>query len=163
MSCRYINKNLLSAYLFVLTLAVYPIAITTALAQSETPPHPSNQPDQRSFWNDIDTRFGGRSKVTGQVFRADNDTIFKPVGTGTYWDGNLDFRLTNETFFTETVFTDVAYQLIGAAGDLIRKTNELEELFPNLPENVSLSARNTRPVTLKRPPKRVSISFQEDF
>jgi len=34
------------------------------------------------------------------------------------------------------VFTDIAYQLIGSGGDTVRKTNELKEMFPNLPANI---------------------------
>jgi hypothetical protein len=120
----------------VLSLAVFQIDSKFARAQSQSPPSPSIQSDEKSFWEDIDTRFGGRLRVTGRAFRVDDDTIFEPVGTGTYWGGSFDFRLINETFITDSVFTDVAYELIGAGGDLIRKTNQLKELFPNIPTNV---------------------------
>ncbi|UCD79757.1 MAG: hypothetical protein JSW26_30960 [Desulfobacterales bacterium] len=111
----------------------------SAHAQSignESPALPANSSDQKSFWENIDTRFGGRLRTTGRALQVDNDTIFAPVGTGTYWDGSFNFRLINETFFTDTVYTDVAYELIGAGGDTVRKTNELQELFPNLPANI---------------------------
>jgi hypothetical protein len=89
-----------------------------------------------TFWENIDTHWGGRLKTSGRVSRTDDDTIFEQVGTGTYWDGSFNFRLINETFFSDSVFTDIAYELIGAGGDTARKTSELKELFPDLPTNV---------------------------
>jgi len=103
---------------------------------SESSPSPSHQLGQPSFWENISTRFGGRFRVTGRASQVDQDTIFEPVGTGTYWDGSLDLRFINETFFTDTVFSEVHYQIIGAGGDIVSKTNELEELFPNLPTSL---------------------------
>ncbi|NNL75546.1 MAG: hypothetical protein HKO68_04330, partial [Desulfobacterales bacterium] len=123
----------------MLTLAVFQINSKFAEAQSQSPPSPSIQSNEKSFWEDIDTRFGGRFRGTGRAFRVDEDSFFEPVGTGTYWDGSFNFRLSNETFFTDSVFTDVAYELIGAGGDLVRKTNELEESFPNISTNVFLA------------------------
>jgi len=102
---------------------------------NDSPALPSNSSDQKSFRENIDTHFGGRLRTTGRALRVDNDTIFAPVGTGTYWDGSFDFRLINETFFTNSVYTDIAYELFGAGGDAVRKTRELKELFPNLPAN----------------------------
>jgi len=100
------------------------------------PPSPSDPAASPSFRQKIDTHWGGRLKTSGRVSQTDEDTIFEPVGTGTYWDGSFNFRLINETFFSDKVVTDVAYELIGAGGDTVRKTNELQEFFPNLPANV---------------------------
>ncbi len=108
-------------------------------ANPGAPPSPSAQSENSSFWSTIDTHWGGRLKTSGRVSRPDDDTIFEPVGTGTYWDGSFNFRLINETFFSDSVFTDIAYELIGAGGDTVRKTNELQELFPSLPTNVFFS------------------------
>ena len=78
------------------------------------------------------------TQAHSRVLVVDDDTIFAPVGTGTYWDGSFNFRLMNETFFTDSVYTDIAYELIGASGDVVRKTKELKDLFPNLPANIYL-------------------------
>ena len=108
-----------------------------AQVQSPAPalPSPSAHSENPSFWSKIDTHWGGRLKTTGRITQTDDDTIFEPVGTGTYGDGSFNFRLINETFFSDSVFTDIAYQLIGSGGDTVRKINELEEMFPNLPAN----------------------------
>ncbi|MCP4631148.1 MAG: hypothetical protein GY850_47705 [bacterium] len=109
-----------------------------AQVQSPAPalPSPSDHSENPSFWSTVDTHWGGRLKTTGRVTQTDDNTIFEPVGTGTYWDGGFNFRLINETFFSDSVFTDIAYEVIGVGGDTVRKTNELKELFPNLPTNV---------------------------
>ena len=91
-----------------------------------TLPSPSDHSENPSFWSNIDTHWGGRLKTSGRVSQTDDDTIFEPVGTGTYWDGSFNFRLINETFFSDSVFTEIAYELIGAGGDTVRKTNELK-------------------------------------
>ena len=105
-------------------------------SNSGTLPSPSDQSENPSFWSKIDTHWGGRLKTSGRVSQTDDDTIFEPVGTGTYWDGSFNFRLINETFFSDSVFTEIAYELIGAGGDTVRKTNELKDLFPNFPTHV---------------------------
>jgi len=107
-----------------------------ALSNPDAPPSPSGQTENPSFRQKLDTHWGGRLKTSGRVSQTDEDTIFEPVGTGTYWDGSFNFRLINETFFSDQVVTDIAYELIGAGGDTVRKTNELQEIFPNLPANV---------------------------
>jgi len=104
-------------------------------ANPGTPPSPADGSENPLFWRTIDTHWGGRLKTSGRVSQADDDTIFKPVGTGTYWDGSFNFRLINETFWSDLVFTDIAYELIGAGGDTVRKTNDLQDIFPNLPAN----------------------------
>jgi hypothetical protein len=132
------KKSIALIYLIIITLTGFQSHGKGVHAQSTSvlSPSPSHQPGQQSFWENIDTRFGGRFRATGRASRVDQDTIFEPVGTGTYWDGSFNLRLINETFFTESVFTDIAYELIGAGGDIIQKTNELKELFPKIPTNL---------------------------
>lgn len=125
-------------YLIIIPCTGFQVFVECVHAQSTTEsiPSPSHQPGHQSFWKNIDTRFGGRFKFTGRAFHVDQDTIFEPVGTGTYWDGSFDLRLLNETFFTESIFTDIAYELIGVGGDIVQKTNQLKELFPNIAPNL---------------------------
>jgi len=127
-------------YIFIVPIIGFFCAPIIARAQSpvDAPTSPPAQSENRSFWRKIDTRWGGRLKSSGRAAQTKDDTIFEPVGTGTYWDGSFNFRLTNETFFSDSVFTDIAYELIGAGGDTVRKTNELKKLYPGLPANVFL-------------------------
>jgi len=93
-------------------------------------------PAVSAWYEKIDADWGGRLRTSGFVSWTDNETIYAPVGTGTFFDGSANLRLTNETFFTDSIYTEVHYELIGAAGDSIEKQNELEELFPGLPDNL---------------------------
>ena len=107
--------------------------------ENSTPSPLPAQSSQHSFWKNIDTHWGGRFKTTGTGSRVTDDTIFAPVGTGNYYDGSANLRLINETFFTDSVFFEVDYELIWAGGDTVRKQNELKEIFPNLSGDVFFS------------------------
>ena len=139
MHSRFLKKNLLLVYGFMISLTVFQYIPGHAQAPStkNAPPAPLlNQPFQRSFWKNIDTHWGGRFKITGAGSRVTDDTIFSPVGTGNYYDGSANLRLVNETFFSESLFFEVDYELIWAGGDTIRKQNELKEMIPNLSGDV---------------------------
>jgi len=136
-----LDRKFIQTYLLIVTVIGFHCVPFFTHAQSpgndsSAPPSPSENSENASFWKNIDTHFGGRIKTTGRALRVDEDTPFAPVGTGTYWGTSLNFRLINETFFSDTVFTEIAYELIGVSGDTVRKSNELKELFPNLPTNV---------------------------
>jgi len=123
----------------MISLTVFQYATTFVQAQSDNEQSPSpisSQSIHKSFWENIDTHWGGRFKTTGTGSRVTDDTIFAPVGSGNYYDGSANFRLINETFFTDSVFFEVDYELIWAGGDTIRKQNELKEIFPNLSGDV---------------------------
>jgi hypothetical protein len=138
MNFRRFNMKWLLICLVVLLIAGYHGHRSHVEAQpvEEKSPSPLFAPsDQESFWENIDTHWGGRLKTTGTVSRVTDDTVFEPVGTGTYYDGSANFRLKNETFFTDSVYSEIHYELIWAGGDLIRKQNELKEAFPDIPEN----------------------------
>jgi len=142
MGLRYWNRKIFLTCLIGVAVLFFTGAVRSSYAQSvgnDSPALPASS-DQKSFWQDIDTHFGGRLRATGRALQVDNDSLFAPVGTGTYWDGSFNFRLINETFFTDSVYTDIAYELIGAGGDLVRKTKQLEALFPNLPAEFSYGA-----------------------
>jgi len=88
-----------------------------------------------------DMRFSGRLKATGSLSRPDENSIFEPVGTGTFLDGSAGLRLINETFFSDRLYFEAHYEAILAGGDTRRKLGELEEIFPGLPDNFSLGGR----------------------
>jgi len=139
MHCRHFKIKLLLTYLFMVAIIGYQYVPIFAQAQSTENESSSLLPPQspqKSFWENINTHWGGRFKTTGNASRITDDTIFAPVGTGTYYDGSSNFRLINEIFFTDSVFFEVDYELILAGGDVTQKQQKLKELFPNLPGNV---------------------------
>jgi hypothetical protein len=142
MYSRYLKKNLLLVCGLMISLTVFQYATTFVQAQSDNEQSPSpisSQSTRKSFWGNIDTHWGGRFKTTGTASRVTDDTVFTTVGTGTYYDGSANFRLINETFFTDSLFFEVDYELIWAGGDVVRKQKQLKEIFPNLSGDVFFS------------------------
>ncbi len=94
------------------------------------------EPSSKPWYRNISTRWGGRLRTTGFASRVTDDTLFEPVGTGTYYDAGAGLRLTNETFFADSVYTEIQYELVWLGGDSIRKQNELRDIYPTLPDKV---------------------------
>ena len=137
-------KNLFFIFFFILTfIGLHRGAVlgqnTSGVEASPAPISSSDaEPSSKPWYKKITTHWGGRLRTTGLASRVTDDTLFEPVGTGTYYDAGTNFRLTNETFFTDAVFTEIHYELLWFGGDSIRKQNELSDIFPNLPDNVLL-------------------------
>jgi hypothetical protein len=93
----------------------------------------SDDSSPTAWYDGIDIRWGGRIRATGRVSRANDDTFLAPVASGALYDGSADFRLINETFFSDQVYFEGAYELIFAGGDTRRAREELRDIFPNLP------------------------------
>ncbi len=139
MDCLYFKIKIFFSYLFIVAIISFQWGQSHSQAQTsenESPSPLSNQSSQKSFWKNIDTHWGGRFITTGTGSRVTDDTIFAPVGTGNYYDASANLRLINETFFTDSLFFEVDYELIWAGGDIIRKQNELKEVFPNFSDDV---------------------------
>jgi hypothetical protein len=139
-TARYcLKRNYLRAFFIFILVTVFQHGSLLAQTRSDNKEPlylSSTQSSQNTFWKDIDTHWGGRFKTTGTGSQVTDDTIFAPVGTGNYYDGSANLRLINETFLTDSVFFEVDYELIWAGGDIVRKQNELKEIFPNLSGDV---------------------------
>jgi hypothetical protein len=86
-----------------------------------------------SWYDGIDIHWGGRFRATGRVSQANDDTFLAPVASGALYDGSADFRLINETFFSDQVYFEGAYELILFGGDTRRAQKKLADIFPNFP------------------------------
>lgn len=110
--------------------------VTPASAAENNPPRPSPSLPDTKKWSDVfDSSWGGRVKTTGWVSWPDNDGIYKPVGTGTFYDGSANLRLINDTFISNWGHFEFHNETVLAAGDTIRKYDDLKDLFPGLPED----------------------------
>lgn len=83
---------------------------------------------------EIESLWGGQVKAQGFISRADEDSLFEPVGTGTYFDGNVQFRLKNDLFFSENTYFITHYEAVLSGGDRRRKMGALKRLFPGIPD-----------------------------
>lgn len=84
-----------------------------------------------------DTRWGGQLKVVGSVAWPNENSIYQPVGTETFYDGAIDFRLKNETFLSERVSFEVHYEGILSVGDTFNKTKQINALYPDLSSKIN--------------------------
>jgi hypothetical protein len=96
--------------------------------QSET------EPQTKSWYEAIDAEWGGHLKARGSASRFDQESIFAPVETGTYYDGNLEGRLKSRLFFADWGYVESHYEAVLSGGDTRSKAADLETLFPGLLE-----------------------------
>ena len=85
----------------------------------------------RSWLNQIDMHWGGRLKSIGSATFARDDTIFEPVGNGTYWNLDTDLRINNDTFLGDWGHLETHYGAMLTGGKAREKQQDLRAIFPN--------------------------------
>jgi len=88
-------------------------------------------PSARSWLNQIDMHWGGRLKSIGSATFARDNTIFEPVGSGTYLNLDSDLRINNDTFLGRWGHLETQYEAMLAGGKAREKQQELSAIFPN--------------------------------
>ena len=102
------------------------------LANPYENPTSQNPADAHYSWLDqIDMHWGGRLKAIGSATFARNNTVFEPVGTGTYLNLDTDLRINNDTFLADWGRLETQYEAIFVGGKASQKTADLREVFPN--------------------------------
>ncbi len=99
------------------------VAPVTSRDEPETP-----QP----WYKKLETRWGGHIKVQGSVSWIGGKSVFQPVGTGRYYDGDIQGRLKNGLFLGDWGQFDTHYEHVLSGGDTRSKTKELEMISPGL-------------------------------
>jgi len=93
-------------------------------------------------WSDNNKiEWGGQFKVTGTVSWPDDESFYQPVGTDTYYDGSLDFRLKNKIFLADWGHFETHYEAVAIGGDTWRKLNDLNRLYPDVFQTGLFSSR----------------------
>lgn len=113
--------------LLFLCIQLYPLAFPAFAEQADAD---SRSPDEESPLDQIYFEWGGHLRAQGSVSWVDDDSFFRPVGTGTFYDGNVDFRLKNKIFFGDWGYFETHYEAVVSGGDTREKSNELAELVP---------------------------------
>ncbi len=75
---------------------------------------------------------GGLLKVRGGVSWADEESFFQSVGTGPFYDGYAEARLTGKVSFEKWGYFEAHHETILSGGDTRRKLNELQRIYPYL-------------------------------
>ena len=76
--------------------------------------------------------WGGRLKAIGSATFARDDTIFEPVGTGTYLNLDTDLRINNDTFLGDWGHLETQYEAILIGGESPRKETGFKKNIPQL-------------------------------
>jgi len=71
----------------------------------------------------ISTEWGGHLRAGGRVSSLDDRSIYGPVGAGTYWDGEADFRFKNKTWAAGIYSFEWHYEAVLRGGDTLKKNN----------------------------------------
>ena len=135
---RCLKLTIMGVCVLFFGMALSPICSDVVWASSDSGSIDSTSPgstnsQQGSWFEEIDVHWGGRFRATGRLSWADDDTFLAPVASGRLYDGSADFRLINETFFTDWVYFEGAYELILAGGDTRRAREDLQDIFPGFP------------------------------
>ncbi len=104
--------------------AIDPVQTTAASSASNNP--------AGSWIHEIDTEWGGLFKFRNRVSFIDEDSIFKEVDTGTFYDANADARLMNRSIFSPKIYFETHYEVVFLAGDTLEKGNELKNAYPEI-------------------------------
>ncbi len=100
--------------------------------QSTTEASEISQPDSKSWYENIDSQWGGQFKIMGSVSWPDDDSIYHLVDSGPYYDAISDFRLKNKTYLNNWIYSTIHYEAVFYGGDTMRTKKKLEKLVPNL-------------------------------
>lgn len=113
--------------LFTVWLIQCPTSSSLAASTASGPSTP-----QKPWLEKLETRWGGHLKVRGSASWIEEDSVFEPVGTRTYYDGSAEGRVKMDTFFGDLARFNTHYKMVLSGGDTRRKTGELKEIFPYL-------------------------------
>ncbi|MGD9058559.1 MAG: hypothetical protein PVF38_20610 [Desulfobacterales bacterium] len=91
----------------------------------------ASEPTQNTWFDQIDMHWGGRLKAIGSATFARNNTVFEPVGTGTYLNLDTNLRINNDTFLSDWGHLETQYEAILEGGKAREKRQDLSDIFPN--------------------------------
>jgi hypothetical protein len=117
-------RILIALLLFSITSTPIDTPAMAALPKDAKPPSP---------WHlNIDDHWGGHLKVRGSASWPSGDSLLRPVGTETLYDGYTELRVKNKLFFGDWGDLDTHYEIILSGGDTRRRVKSLEKLYPDL-------------------------------
>jgi len=121
------------AMLGFLTFACWPVQMADAASADPMAANSESDLVPSSVWSKkVEAQWGGHLKARGVLSWYEDDSIFEPVGTGTFQDGSGEFRLKSRVLLGDWGNFDADYEAVLSGGETRRKQNELEDLFPDL-------------------------------
>jgi len=136
------NTYAIAAIVWVATLYPAWVGCSDSVADDNRDQVTITQGDEASpqpWYRAIDAEWGGHFKAIGAASWPDDQTCFQYVGTRTYYDGSLDFRLKNKLYFSTWGNFETHYEAILSGGDTRRKINELLNEYPGIASSSALN------------------------
>jgi len=130
MKPSFLKRTSALIYLFLFVTAGFD-SFNSITHPLENPASQDSTPTSSSWIDKIDMHWGGHLKAIGSATFARDDTIFEPVGTGTFLNLDTDLRINNDTFFGRWGRLETQYEAILAGGKAREKEQDLREIFPN--------------------------------
>ncbi len=103
---------------------------TSYYSEASNPAEKMHGHDPKSGDKKIETEWGGHIKARAKASRHEDESVFRPVGKGTYYDRSLEGRLKNRIFLEEWGQFETHYEAVYFGGDTRAKTGDLKDLFP---------------------------------
>ena len=85
------------------------------------------------------THWGGQIKLQGAASWHDNNFIHPSNGSEPYYDGDIDFRLKNKTYFSDHIYSTIHYEAVFKGGDTERQPQILKQVYPDKLQNPTVS------------------------
>ena len=76
--------------------------------------------------------WGGQVKLQGSFSEVESDSFLGSVEDGTYFDQNINARIKNRIFFSDSSDFETHYELVFLTGDSWRRSRQLAESFPGI-------------------------------
>jgi hypothetical protein len=122
----------MNAFRYIFLLVTLGLVSFNSITYSSEKPTLQDLTSASSSWLDqIDMHWGGRLKTIGSATFARDDSVFEPVGTGTYMNLDTDLRVNNDTFFGDWGHLETQYEAILTGGETREKRQDLKKFFPN--------------------------------
>ena len=86
-------------------------------------------PQDPAHFPEISSQWGGYVRDIGTLTLPDSQSVYRFVGTDPLYDGRLEGRLKNDTFFGEHLALETHLELTLAGGDTRRRTADLREFM----------------------------------
>ncbi len=127
----------LAALLFaaLIMIRVAPISESMAAdtsASSAKSAAPETSDPAKSWYRDIPWQWGGHVKARGSASWPGDLSVFEPLGTDTYYDGDLEGRINNKLFLKDWGYFETQYEAVFSGGDTRSNQFELAKLYPDL-------------------------------
>ena len=119
-------------FLLILSVSVFAIYLPSWPASDPTQKENARtEIETKSWYEKIETDWGGHIKLRGYGSRPDDDSIYQAVGTGTYEEGIVEGRLKSTFFFGKQAYFEAHYETIYATGERRHKEHLLAEILPS--------------------------------